>query len=514
MARGKLSVRYIKEILRLRFEAKLSQRDISRSVRVSVGSVNQYLARAAKAGIGWPLREDMDQKALIKALFPEQQATRKSGFVAPEWPTVQVELRRKGVTKQLLWEEYCQAHPHNAYSYSQYCYHYQVWLSQQRRSMRQVHKAGEKTFIDYAGPTVPIVNPETGEIRDAAIFIAVLGASNYSFAEATWGQSLCDWLESHVRAFEFFGGTTTIVVPDNLKSAVSKACRYEPEMNRTYNTLAEHYSVAIIPARPRKPKDKSRAENGVLLVERWVLAKLRHETFFSLAALNVRIKELLVQLNNKPFQKLPGSRRSQFEALDQPALRPLPTHRYQYADIKKVRVNIDYHIEYDRHYYSVPHQLVGKRLEVHASSSSIQIYNLDTLITVHPHKYYAGFTTNPAHMPENHRAHATWTPERLLTWGGRIGPHTRQMVQQFIDEKQHPEQAYRACLGLLNLNRSYGDGRLENACRIGLAEGLRRVKNIRNILQHKLDQIPETDADTDTTLNQHHENVRGATQYH
>ena len=514
MARGKLSVRYIKEILRLRYEAKLSQRDISRSVRVSVGSVNQYLARAAKAGIGWPVPEDMDQKALIKAMFPDQQATRKSGFIAPEWPTAQIELRRKGVTKQLLWEEYCQAHPHNAYSYSQYCHHYQVWLSRQRRSMRQVHKAGEKTFIDYAGPTVPIINPETGEIRDAAIFIAVLGASNFSFAEATWGQSLCDWLESHVRAFEFFGGTTTIVVPDNLKSAVSKACRYEPEMNRTYNTLAEHYSVAIIPARPRKPKDKSRAENGVLLVERWILAKIRHETFFSLAALNVRIKELLEQLNNKPFQKLPGSRRSQFEAFDKPALRPLPTYRYQYMDIKKVRVNIDYHVEYERHYYSVPHQLVGKQLEVRASSSSVQVYHLESLITAHPRKYHAGFTTNPAHMPDNHRAHATWTPDGLLNWGGRIGPSTRKMVQQFIDEKQHPEQAYRACLGLLNLNRNYGDERLENACRLGLAEGLRTVKNIRNILKHKLDQIPPVTEDTDTALNQHHENVRGSRQYH
>jgi transposase len=289
-------------------------------------------------------------------------------------------------------------------------------------------------------------------------------------------------------------------------------------MNRTYNTLAEHYSVAIIPARPRKPKDKSKAENGVLLVERWILAKLRHETFFSLAALNARIKELLEQLNNKPFQKLPGSRRSQFETLDKPALRALPMHRYQYVDIKKVKVNIDYHVEYEKHYYSVPHQLVGERLEVHASSSSVQVYNLDRLITAYPRKYHAGFTTNPAHMPENHRAHATWTPERLLNWGGRIGPNTRQMVQQFIDEKQHPEQAYRACLGLLNLNKSYGDERLENACRLGLAEGLRRVKNIRNILKHKLDQVPEAEEDTNTppqpgTLNQHHENVRGSTQY-
>jgi len=507
-------MRYIKEILRLRFEAKLSQRDISRSVSVSVGSINHYLARADKAGIRWPLPEDMDQKALLRALFPEQQAIPQSGFIAPDWPSVQFELRRKGVTRQLLWEEYCQAHPDNAYSYSQYCYHYQQWRSQQQRSMRQRHKAGEKTFIDYAGPTVPVINPDTGKSRQAAIFIAVLGASSYSFAEATWGQSLCNWLESHVRAFEFFRGTTTIIIPDNLRSAVSKACRYEPEMNRSYNTLAEHYSVAIIPARPRKPKDKSQAENGVLLVERWILAKIRHETFFSLAALNARIKELLEQLNNKPFQKLPGSRRSQYEALDKPALRPLPTHRYQYVDIKKVKVNIDYHIEYEKHYYSVPHQLVGRQLEVHASSSSVQLYNLESLITTHPRKYQAGFTTNPAHMPENHREHATWTPARLLNWGGRIGPNTRQMVQQLFDQKPHPEQAYRACLGLLNLNKHYGDERLEKACRLGLAEGLQTVKNIRNILKHKRDQIPVTEQDTNNTpLNQNHENIRGSAQY-
>lgn len=514
MARGKLSMRYIKDILRLRYEAKLSQRDISRSIRVSVGSVNQYLARAAQAGIGWPIPEDMDQKALIKALFPDQQLTRRSGFVVPEWPTVQIELRHKGATKQLLWEEYCQCHPYNAYSYSQYCHHYQVWLGQQRRSMRQVHKVGEKLFVDYCGPTVPVINPATGEIRQAAIFVAVLGASNYSFAEASWGQTLCDWLESHVRAFEFFGGTTTIVIPDNLKSAVSKACRYEPDLNRSYQALAEHYSLVVIPARPRKPKDKSKAENGVLLVERWVLAKLRHETFFTLAALNARIKELVEQLNNKPFQKLPGSRRSQFETLDRPALRPLPSHRYEYVDIKKVRVGIDYHIEYLRHFYSVSHPLVGKQLEVHANSTCVQIYNLDTLITTHPRKYHAGFTTNPAHMPENHRAHGAWTPERLLNWGTRIGPNTRKMVQQFIAGKAHPEQAYRACLGLLNLNKNYGDERLENACRLGLAEGLRTVRNIRNILKHKRDQIPATADDTNTSLNQHHENVRGPNQYH
>jgi len=283
-------------------------------------------------------------------------------------------------------------------------------------------------------------------------------------------------------------------------------------MNRSYSTLAEHYCVAVIPGRPRKPKVKSKAEGGVLLVERWVLAKLRHETFFTLASLNVRIKELLGQLNNKPFQKLPGSRRSQFESLDKPALRPLPTHRYQYVDIKKVGVGIDYHVQYDSHFYSVPHQLSGQ-LEVHASSSSVQVYHLDTLITMHPRKYHAGFSTNPVHMPENHRAHATWTPQRLLKWGASIGPNTKIMVQQIINAKAHPEQAYRACLGLLNLNKLYGDERLENACRLGLVEGLRTVKNIRNVLKHKRDQTATTIEEINAPLNQHHENVRGSTQY-
>jgi len=507
-------MRYIKEILRLRYEAKLSQRDISRSVRVSVGSVNQYLARAEKVGIRWPLAAEMDQKALIKAMYPDQQdATHKVGFAIPDWPSVRAELPRKGMTKQLLWEEYCQRHPHNAYSYSQYCHHYNVWQSQQRRSMRQVHKAGEKLFIDYAGPTVPVINPDSGVIRKAAIFVAVLGASFYSYAEATWSQTLADWLESHVRAFEFFGGTPTIVVPDNLKSGVTTANRYEPEVNRSYSALAEHYSVAVIPARPRKPKDKSKAEGGVLLVERWVLAKLRHETFFTLASPNIRIKELLEQLNNKPFQKLEGSRRSQFEMLDKPVLRPLPTNRYRYVDIKKVRVGIDYHVAYEKHFYSVPHQLSGQRLEVHVSSGSVQVYKLDTLITSHPRKYHAGFTTNAVHMPENHRAHATWTPDRLLKWGATIGPNTRVMVLQFIDDKAHPEQAYRACLGLLNLNKLYGDDRLERACQLGVVGGLRSVKNIRNILKHKRDQILVAE-EPGAPLNQHHENVRGSNQYH
>ena len=513
MARGKLSVRYIKEILRLKYEAGLGQRDISRSVRVSVGSVNQYLTRAAQAGISWPLPDDMDQQGLIRALFPSQPEKHNSRFAVPDWPTVQLELRRKGVTKQLLWEEYCQAQPHQAYSYSQYCQRYKVWLSRQRLSMRQVHKAGEKLFVDYAGPTVPVINPDTGEIRKAAIFVAVLGASNYSFAEATWGQTMGDWLESHVRAFEFFGGTSTIVVPDNLKSGVTKASRYEPDLNRSYNAMAEHYALAIIPARPRKPKDKSKAENGVLLVERWVLAKLRHETFFSLARLNARIKEHLEQLNHKTFQKLPGTRHSQFEALDKPVLRPLPAHRYQYVDIKKVRVGVDYHIEYHKHFYSVPHQLVGKQLEAQASSGTVQVYNLDKLITSHPRKYHVGFTTNPAHMPENHRAHASWTPGRLLNWGAKIGPNTQKMVQQLIDAKAHPEQAYRACLGLLNLNKHYGDVRLENACHLGLAEGLYTVKNIHNLLKHNRDQPPAAD-DTQTSLKQDHENVRGSSHYH
>ena len=338
MPAERTTMRIIKEILRLKFEAKLSLRQIARSLKVGLGTVSLYVNRAREAGLSWPLPSDMDDKRLELILFPNRQATTQPGYVEPDYATMHQELKRKGVTKQLLWEEYKHLHGDNGYQYSQFCQRYRDWVGMQKRSMRQVHQAGEKLFIDYSGPTVAIVDSQTGEIREAQIFVATWGASNYTFAMATWTQSLPDWIEAHVKAFEFFGGVPEVLVPDQLKSAVTQSCRYEPQINRSYQHMASHYKTAVIPARPKKPKDKGKVENAVLVVQRWILARLRHHTFFTLADLNQHIRFLLGDLNQRPFKKLPGSRLSQFEALDKPAMRSLPAVRYQYIEFKQVRV--------------------------------------------------------------------------------------------------------------------------------------------------------------------------------
>ena len=366
-------MRIIKEVLRLKFDLKLSLRHIALSLKIGLGTVKLHLDRASKAGISWPLPTDMDDQDLEAALFPKRGSQPRSR-VEPDYALMHKELKRKGVTKQLLWEEYKQIHGDNGYQYSQYCQYYRAWVSTLKRSMRQVHKAGEKLFIDYCGPTIPIINPDTGECHQAQIFVMCWGASSYTYAEACWSQKKGDWIQAHVNAFEYFGGVSEILVPDNLKSATTKACRYEPVINTSYQHMASHYKTVIIPARPGKPKDKAKAENAVLVVERWIMARLRHLTFFTLASLNQEIRLLLEDLNQRPFKKLPGSRRSQFELLDKPVMRALPATRYEYIEFKLVRVNIDYHIEYDKHFYSVPHHLVKHQVEVQATRDGIAIF--------------------------------------------------------------------------------------------------------------------------------------------
>ena len=380
--------------------------------------------------------------------------------------------------------------------------------------MRQIHKAGEKCFIDYSGVTQPVVDARTGEVRQAQIFVAVLGASSYTYAEATWSQSLPDWLQSHVRAFEFFGGVPELLVPDNLRSGVSKACRYDPELNPSYHQLAEHYQVAVMPARPYKPKDKSKAEVGVQIVERWILARLRRHTFFSLGELNQVIRALLEELNHRPFKQRPGSRRSQFEALDKPALRPLPAHSYRYVDIRRVRVNIDYHVEYRQHLYSVPHPYVGEQLELHASEHTVTMYFRLNPVASHPRTDGYGMTTNPAHMPDRHRKQGEWTPERLRQWAERIGPDTGLWVSTRLAVKAHPEQAYRVCLGLLNLSREVPPERLNASCRLANREGLTRLKQIKAILASNRDQLQQALPLADYELPQQHPNIRGPKDFH
>ena len=512
-------MRVIKEVLRLKFEAKLSLRQIATSLKIAVGTVALHLKRAAAAGLSWPLPTDMNDQALEAALFPKPSNAEQTKQIKPDYANMHKELKRKGVTKQLLWEEYKQIHGDRGYQYSQYCQHYRDWVSTLKRSMRQIHKAGEKLFIDYCGPTLPVINPDTGEYRNAQIFVACWGASTYTYAEASWSQKKGDWIQAHVNAFEYFGGVPEILVPDNLKSATTKADRYEPEINTSYQHMASHYKTVIIPARPYKPKDKSKVENAVLIVERWIMARLRHMTFFTLAEVNQSIRLLLEDLNQRPFQKLPGSRLSQFELLDKPAMRALPLTRYEYIEFKLVRVNIDYHIEYDKHFYSVPHHLVKHQVEVQATRDGVALFFKGKQIARHARRYSQGsFSTEPSHMPEVHRKHHEWTPERLLNWAKDIGPSVLIVVEKMFARKAHPEQAYRSCLGLLSLSRKYDPKRLESACQRALKIGSPYAKSIKSILIKGLDQIDlpfdENNKTEDELKIDNHENIRGPEYFH
>lgn len=513
MPATRITMRKIRDVLRLRLSGGLSIREISRSTKLSVGGIQKLLSRATALELAWPLPDDLDDNQLARLFYPAADTRTSSRYQVPDWPVIHQELKRPHITKQLLWEEYSQQYPNRCYSYSQFCDRYRRWCKKQKRSMRQQHKAGETCFVDYAGVTVPVINPDTGEIRGAQIFVATLGASSYTFAEATWTQSLPDWLESHVRMMEYFGGCTAMIVPDNLRSGVSKACRYDPDLNPSYQQWAEHYQVAVVPARPYKPKDKAKVEVAVQVVERWILARLRHHTFFSLAELNQCLKALLKELNDKPFKQLPGCRRSAFEQLDKAALRPLPTQPYRYAEIKPVKVNIDYHVQYRDHHYSVPHQYVGERLELHASETLVEAYFRRQRVATHPRKHTAGFTTNPAHMPRRHQAQQQWTPGRLKNWAADTGPDTLVWVSTQLERRAHPEQAYRVCLGLLNLSKQYPANRLNAACRIASQAGLDRLKQVKAILKSNRDQLPEQ-LSLAAELPQDHENIRGPHNFH
>lgn len=506
-------MRSIKEVLRLRFHAQLSIRKIRASTNLSVGAIQKIIQQAQRLEIGWPLPPDVDEAELERRFYPSTTHATVGKFEQPDFAFMHIELQRKGMTKQLLWEEYQQHCTGKPYQYSQYCERYRRWAKKQKRSMRQTHRAGEKAFIDYAGPTIPIVDHRTGEVMfEANVFVAVLGASNYTYAEATRSQTLSDWLGSHVRMFEFFGGVTEILVPDNLRSATSRACRYDPDTNPSYQQLAEHYGVAVIQARPYKPRDKAKAEVGVQIVERWIMMRLRHHTFFSLAELNQAIRALLNDLNQRPFKQLPGNRLTAFEQLDKPALGALPRHAYEYVDIKKAKVHIDYHVQYKDHHYSVPHPYVGEKVEVHAKSAMVQIFFRTKLLATHAKSSGYGYTTDAAHMPRQHAAHHKWNPKKLSDWAKNIGSDTQHWVEAQMASRDHPEQAYKVCLGLLNLSRDYPTCRLNAACRLANEEGLMRLRQVKSILKSNRDKLT-IETSPDIALPQQHENVRGASSF-
>lgn len=514
MAKRRLSVRKIKEVLRLRYEKNCSTRQIAESLGIGRSTVYDYLYRAQRANLTWPLPTEVDESSLEHRLFLPLSSVRDHRPQMPSMDYLHQELKKKGVTLQLLWHEYKEANP-DGYQYSQFCFHYHQWVQTLDPPLRQEYRAGEKLFVDYAGQTMEITESESGEIRQAQIFVATLGASNYTFAEATSSQDLPSWIRSHIHAFEFFQGVAEILVPDNLRAAVTRSCRYEPDLNATYREMAEHYGAVIIPARVGKPKDKAKVESGVLRVEQAVLAPLRHRTFFSLADLNEAIRDQLKILNNRPFQKLDASRQILFETLEKPALKPLPVRPYAYADWKKATLNIDYHLEVDHHYYSAPYQMIHQALDVRFTDTLIEIFFKGRRVASHRRSYHrGGYTTLPEHMPKAHQKYLEWTPSRLIQWAATIGPQTQKLLSFILENRPHPEQGYRSCLGVLRLKDRYNSQRLEAACARALAVKAYSYKNVESILKHGLDRQPLDCSSSETHLPLlEHENLRGREYY-
>ncbi len=506
-------MRKIRDVLRYRHSAGLSLDATARALNISKGVVAKYIRLAGAAGLSWPLPDELDDSGLEKLLY-RQVAARDPTYAEPDYALVHQELKKKGVTLTLLWEEYLQTVGGRGYQYTAFCTRYKDWTGQLKRSMRQIHRAGEKLFADYAGPTVPIIDATTGEIRPASIFVAVLGASSYTFACATPGQTQNDWLTGIGRALKFIGGVPALIVPDNPRALVAVADRYEPALNRATAEFANHYSTVILPARPRKPQDKAKVEVGVQVVERWILARLRHRSFFSVAELDAAVAELLPALNNRPFKKLPGCRRDAFELLDAPYLRPLPDSPFVLADWKKARVNIDYHVEYEDNYYSVPHALVRQEVELRITKSCIEVLAKSKRVASHGRSFRkAHYSTVTEHMPAAHRAHADWSPGKLLTWAASIGPSTAELVKRLLIGKAHPEQGYRACLGLMRLTRNHGHPRMEAACERALAVGAHRYRSVASILEKGLDRQPLAPQQAELALPDH-ANLRGPGYYH
>jgi transposase len=515
MAKARLSMRKIKEVLRLTYQCGLSRRQVAHSLNVSRSTVADYLWRAEQAGIGWPLPEDLTDQQLEQGLFPPVVCDPSGAKSLPDFDYIYRELKahkKFNLTLDCLWREYKEQHS-DGYQYSQFCELYRRFRGKLDYCMRQDHRGGEKLFVDY-GEGLRLVDPKTGEPIPTQLFVAVWGASNYTYAEATLTQQLPDWIGSHVRAFQYFGCAPKVVVPDCLKGAVSRSCRYEPELNPTYAEMAEHYSICVLPARPARPRDKAKVEAGVLVAKRWILSVLRHRTFYSLAELNGAIQELLERLNARALRKVKKSRRELFLAFDHPNALSLPEKPYEYAEWRVATVNIDYHIEVERHYYSVSYKLLREKLDVRLTAHTVEAFLKGERVAAHLRSFIPyGHTTLKEHMPPSHQQYLEWTPSRMVSWAKKIGPQTAQLVHKIIESRTHPEQAYRSCLGILRLEKHYPKERLEKAASRALKFGAHSLRSLRKILSSGLDRLEESDNNSASALLAH-ENIRGSRYYH
>ena len=512
-------MRKVREILRLKHERKLSDRQIALAIGVARSTVGEYLARAAADGLTWAIAETLGDADVEARLFRQLGQNEPTTRAPIDFNWVHLELRRAGVTRQLLWTEYQEAVASGPtgwrpYQYSQFCDLYEEHRAKLQPSMRQVHRAGEKAFLDYSGKRPRIVDAATGEVLEVELFVMVLGASNYTYAEATRTQTLADFVGSTVRGLEYFGAVPEMLVPDQLRSAVKTPHRYEPEINATFAEMARHYATAVVPARPRKPKDKAKVEGGVLVAQRWILASLRNHRFFSLEELNAAIRELLEKLNTKPFQKLAGCRRSVFDTLDRPVMTPLPARRYEIGEWKlQVGVNIDYHVAYDHRFYSVPCALMNNRVDVRATATVIEIWQGGVRVASHErsHGPKGAAVTNPEHRPRAHREWGNWPPERLVGWAETMGPKTAEVVAAILARRTHPETGRRACLGLLRLAEKYSRERLESASARAVAINSPTYKSVEAILKTGFDKLALKEEVEAKTVS--HENIRGGTYF-
>jgi len=513
-----LSMRKAREVLRLRWEVGLAVHKTAESCQISPSTVLEYERRAKAAGLSWPLPEEMDDGELERRLAcaarpgsPPASGGQSSRFL-PDLAYLLEEMRKPHVTLSLLWLEYKAANP-DGYQYTQFWRYYQEGKRKLEVTLRQEHRAGEKLFTDYAGDVCYLTDPQTGELKEVYLFVAVLGASNYTYAEAVPDLTLPSWIASHVRALEFLGGAPQILVPDNTRTAVIRPDRYEPDLHPAFAGMAAHYRIGVLPARVRKPRDKAKAEAAVLVVERWIIAALRNRTFFSLGELNAAIRELLERLNNRRFKLLKATRRELFERLDQPALRPLPAQRYEFLEWKTAKVGIDYHICVRKHYYSVPYQLVGQQVEVRLSSQTVELLYKHRRVASHLRSNKEGhFSTNPEHRPKSHQRYLEWTPSRMIRWAKQTGPATARLVEEILASKPHPEMGYRSCLGLIRLGRQYSPQRLEAASARALQLKACSYQSVKSILQHGLDRTP-LPASPGQLLLPEHENLRGPAYY-
>jgi len=511
-------MRKIQEVLRLKFEQRCSYRAIAASCGIGVATVSDYLKRAHQAGVSWPMAQGMSEAELEARLFPVAQYGASKARATVDFAWIHRELRRTGVTLQLLWSEYvAAAKGEETYQYSQFCARYLEWRAKLDVVMRQTHRAGERAFIDYSGKKPSLVDATTGEAHQVELFVMVLGASNYTFAEATRTQKIADFASSVVRGLEFFEGVPEVLVPDQLRSAVSGPDRYDPDINTTLLELARHYGTTIIPARPRKPRDKAKVEAGVLLVQRWILARLRNRTFFNLEELNVAIAELVVELNARAFRKLDGTRSSAYEAIDRPALKALPSQRFEPFQWAKARVNIDYHVTFDDRLYSAPHTLIGERVEVRATALTVEIYHAGQRVFSHRRSYGPKGTlvTCEDHRPRSHADYGKWPPERLVGWANTLGSNIARVVELTLSAYPRPEMGYRPVLGILRAAERHGTARFDAACARALSVSGRtapRRKFIEAMLKQRLELAPVTSSDHGRPLG-HHDNVRGGDYY-